>query len=126
MPARRGKSSAELMTTDTTTSRRSLHERVMADPEQCHAYFHTTEACLLANPEHKDTDAILKVLDDNEVVYLYDPATCYPRPRLNWLGNLSIGLDEITEAARRIKDSRPPPGVCRWCSSSESVLDGSR
>ena len=105
--------------TRSTTEYRSIHERVMSDPESRHAYFHSTEALLTANPDHRDTDAILKVLDENEVVYLYEATSAFPRPRLDWLGNLSIGLDEITEAARQISASRPPPGVCRWCPPSE-------
>ena len=105
------------MTASTGAPRQSIYERVMADPSQRHMYFHTTEAMLRANPDHKDTAVILKVLDEHKVVFLYDPATIHPRPRLDWLGKTSIGLEEITEAAHQISATRPPPGMCRWCST---------
>lgn len=97
------------MTAPTGTPRQSNHERVMADPRLRHAYFHTTEAFLRASPDHRDTDAIRKVLDEHEVIYLYEPATANPRPRLDWPGKISIGLDEITEAARQISATRRQP-----------------
>ena len=80
----------------------SLHERVMADPETRHAYFNTTQGMLTGNPAHRDMDEILKVLDDNKVVYLYDPDTNRPRPIFYSRGEISIGLAEISQAAGRL------------------------
>ncbi len=82
--------------------RQSLHERVMTDPESRYAYFNTTQGTLRADPSHKDMEQILKVLDDNEIVYLYEADTSRPRPVFFSGGHISIGLDEIAEAAGRL------------------------
>ena len=74
----------------------------MADPETRHAYFNTTQGMLTGNPAHRDMDEILKVLDDNKVVYLYDPDTNRPRPIFYSRGEISIGLAEISQAAGRL------------------------
>ena len=82
--------------------RQSIHERVMADPASRYAYFNTTQGMLRANPAHRDTEQIRKVLDDNNIVYLYDASTTRPRPTFYSQGNISIGLAEITETAERL------------------------
>lgn len=86
-------------------SRQSIHERVMADPASRYAYFNTTQGMLRANPAHKDTEQIRKVLDDHKIVYLYDASTPRPRPTFYSRGSISIGLAEITEAAQRLAAS---------------------
>ena len=82
--------------------RQSIHERVMADSASRYAYFNTTQGLLRANPAHKDTEQIRKVLDDNNIVYLYDASTTRPRPAFFSHGNVSIGLAEITETAGKL------------------------
>ena len=82
--------------------RQSIHERIMANPQSRYAYFNTTQGMLRGNPAHKDMEQILKVLDDNNIVYLYDPSTNRPRPIFYSQGNMSIGLAEITVAAAKL------------------------
>ena len=82
--------------------RRSLYERVMADPDTRRAYLNTTQGTLTGNPAHQDMEAILEVLDDNKIVYLYDPDTNRPRPTFYSSGQISIGLAEISLAAKRL------------------------
>ncbi|MDE0161799.1 MAG: hypothetical protein OXL98_08670 [Acidimicrobiaceae bacterium] len=82
--------------------RQSLHERVMTDPESRYAYFNTTQGTLRADPSHRDMQKILKVLEDNEIVYLYEADTSRPRPVFFSRGHISIGLAEIAEAAGRL------------------------
>lgn len=81
---------------------RSLYEKVMADPDTKHAYFNTTQGMLTGNPSHQDMDAILELLDDNKIVYLYDPDANRPRPTFYSPGRISIGLAEISQAAKRL------------------------
>jgi hypothetical protein len=83
-------------------SKPSLHERVMADPDTMHSYFNTTEGMLTGDPAHQDMNEILRVLDDNGIIYLYDPDTNRPRPTFFSPGTTSIGLVEISQAARRL------------------------
>ena len=83
-------------------SRQSIHERVMADPQSRYAYFNTTQGILRGNPAHKDMAQILRVLDDNRIVYLYDASTNRPRPVFYSQGNISIGLAEIAVAAAKL------------------------
>ena len=84
------------------SAKRSLYERVMANEETRHAYFNTTQGMLTGNPAHQDMDEILKVLDVNKIVYLYDPDTNRPRPIFYSPGRISIGLAEISQAAVRL------------------------
>ena len=84
------------------TPRPSLHERVMADPDTRHSYFNTTQGMLTGDPAHDDMNEILKFLDDHKIVYLYDPDTNRPRPTFYSRGAISIGLAEISQAARRL------------------------
>lgn len=80
----------------------SLHERVMANPDTLYAYFNTTEGMLTGDPAHQDMKEILRVLDDNRIIYLYDPDTNRPRPTFYSPGRISIGLAEISQVARRL------------------------
>ncbi len=80
----------------------SIHAMVMADPDSRYAYFNTSQGMLTGNPAHKDMDRIRRLLDDNRIVYLYEPDTSRPRPTFYSQGIISIGLEEISEAAARL------------------------
>ena len=83
-------------------ARQSMHERIMADPEARAMYFCPNDGFLRTSPYHQDADRIVEVLDDHNLCYLHERDTSYPRPRFYWQGNISIGLDEITDAAETI------------------------
>ena len=83
-------------------ARQSMHERIMADPEARAMYFCPNDGFLRTSPRHQDADRIVEVLDDHNLCYLHERDTSYPRPRFYWQGNVSIGLDEITDAAETI------------------------
>ena len=74
----------------------------MADPWARYAYFNTTQGMLRGNPAHKDMGQILNILDDNKIVYLYDPSTNRPRPIFYSQGNISVGLAEIAAVAAKL------------------------
>ncbi|MCY4423138.1 MAG: hypothetical protein OXC06_08720 [Acidimicrobiaceae bacterium] len=74
----------------------------MANPDTLHSYFNTTEGMLTGDPAHQDMNEILRVLDDNRIIYLYDPDENRPRPTFYSPGKISIGLAEISQAARRL------------------------
>lgn len=82
--------------------RRSLHERVMADPSTRHSYFNRTQGLLTGDPAHDDMNKVLKILDDYRIVFLYDPDANRPRPTFYSPGRISVGLTEISLAAKRL------------------------
>ena len=83
-----------------------MHERIMSNPETRRAYFRPVEGFLRAKPSHPDTSRIVAVLDGHGIYYLHQRETTRPRPTFYWGGIISIGLAEITDAARRLAAAR--------------------